>query len=146
MSSVRLSSHARANYPFPPVETNQWNPYNPHNYLHDLFWVKCTHINVISGINNKFMYWQFRFCLSINKNVRIIRFQWMNQTTKRKAPSGRAVLTRPTRNAALMLTYSPLSINKNESYVFNEWTNGETKSFIRTDSILIIYQFAHHLM
>jgi hypothetical protein len=30
----------------------------------------------------------FRFCLSINKNGRIIRFQWMNQTTKRKAPSG----------------------------------------------------------
>jgi hypothetical protein len=22
--------------------------YNPHNYLHDLFWVKCTHINFIS--------------------------------------------------------------------------------------------------
>jgi hypothetical protein len=39
-----------------------------------------------------------RFCLSINKNGRIIRFQWMNQTTKRKAPSGRAVLTRTTRN------------------------------------------------
>jgi hypothetical protein len=27
----------------------------------------------------------FRYCLSINKNGRIIRFQWMNQTTKRKA-------------------------------------------------------------
>jgi hypothetical protein len=27
----------------------------------------------------------FRFCLSINKNGRIIRFQWMNQMTKRKA-------------------------------------------------------------
>jgi hypothetical protein len=39
----------------------------------------------------------FRFCLSINKNSRIIRFQWMNQTTKRKAPSGRAVSTRTTR-------------------------------------------------
>jgi hypothetical protein len=40
----------------------------------------------------------FRFCLSINKNGRIICFQWMNQTAKRKAPSGRAVLTRTTRN------------------------------------------------
>ena len=39
----------------------------------------------------------FRFCLSIYKNGRIIRFQWMNQTTKRKAPSGRALLTRTTR-------------------------------------------------
>jgi hypothetical protein len=39
----------------------------------------------------------FRFCLSINKNGRIIRFQWMNQTTKRKAPSGRVALTRTTR-------------------------------------------------
>ena len=34
--------------------------------------------------------------MSIDKNGRIIRFQWMNQTTKRKAPSGRAVLTRTT--------------------------------------------------
>ena len=39
----------------------------------------------------------FCFCLSINKNGRIIRFQWMNQTTKRKAPFGWAVLTRTTR-------------------------------------------------
>ena len=41
----------------------------------------------------------FSFCLFINKNGRIIRFQWMNQTTKRKASSGRAVLTRTTRKA-----------------------------------------------
>jgi hypothetical protein len=42
----------------------------------------------------------FRFCLSISKNGRIIRFQWMNLTTKREAPSGRAVLTRTTRKDA----------------------------------------------
>ena len=31
-----------------------------------------------------------------------------------------------------------MSINKNESYVFSEWTNGETKSFIRADSTMIM--------
>jgi hypothetical protein len=52
----------------------------------------------------------FCFCLSINKNGRIIPFQFR----------------------------LCLSINKNESYVFSEWTNGETKSFIRADSNMII--------
>ena len=32
-----------------------------------------------------------------------------------------------------------MSINTNESYVFNEWTNGKTKSFIRTDSVYWSY-------
>jgi hypothetical protein len=52
------------------------------------------------GLYFRFLYGfadKFRFCLSINKNGRIICFQWMNQTTKRKAPSGQAVLTRTTR-------------------------------------------------
>jgi hypothetical protein len=42
----------------------------------------------------------FRFCLSISKNGRIVRFQWMSLTTKREAPSGRAVLTRTIRKDA----------------------------------------------
>ena len=54
----------------------------------------------------------FRFCLSINKNGRIIRFQWMNQTTKRKAPSGRAVLTRTTRKDKHR-KYRPISEMRN---------------------------------
>ena len=54
----------------------------------------------------------FRFCLSINKNGRIIRFQWMNQATKRKAPSGRAVLTRTTRKDKHR-KYRPISEMRN---------------------------------
>ena len=54
----------------------------------------------------------FRFCLSINKNGRIIRFQWMNQTTKRKAPPGRAVLTRTTRKDKHR-KYRPISEMRN---------------------------------
>ena len=45
----------------------------------------------------RFALYMYPFILSINKNGRIIRFQWMNQTTKRKAPSGRAALARTTR-------------------------------------------------
>ena len=54
----------------------------------------------------------FRFCLSINKNSRIICFQWMNQTTKRKAPFGRAVLTRTTRKDKHR-KYRPISETRN---------------------------------
>jgi hypothetical protein len=54
----------------------------------------------------------FRFYLSINKNCRIIRFQWMNQTTKRKAPSGRAVLIRTTRKEKHR-KYRPISEMRN---------------------------------
>ena len=54
----------------------------------------------------------FCFCLSINKNGRIIRFQWMNQATKRKAPSGRAVLTRTTRKDKHR-KYRPISEMRN---------------------------------
>jgi hypothetical protein len=54
----------------------------------------------------------FRFCLSINKNGRIIHFQWMNQTTKRKAPPGRAVLTRTTRKDKHR-KYRPISEMRN---------------------------------
>ena len=54
----------------------------------------------------------FRFCLSINKNGRIIRLQWMNQTTKRKAPSGRAVLTRTIRKDKHR-NYRPISEMRN---------------------------------
>ena len=38
-----------------------------------------------------------------------------------------------------MLTYSPLFVYKQERIiVFSEWANGETKSFIRTDSNMIM--------
>ena len=41
-----------------------------------------------------------------------IMFQWMNQTTKRKAPSGRAVLTRTTRKDKHR-KYRPISEMRN---------------------------------
>jgi hypothetical protein len=61
----------------------------------------------------------FRFCLSINKNIRIIRFQWMNQTTKRKAPSEREVLTRTTRKDKHR-KYRPISEMRQKTTTYHQ--------------------------
>jgi hypothetical protein len=74
-------------------------PLNPPLYYEVEFWESFWNktIDRVCSLIHIWIRRQFPLCLSINKNGRIIRYQWMNQTTKRKAPSWRAVLTRTTR-------------------------------------------------
>ena len=79
----------------------------------------------------------FRFCLSINKNGRIIRFQWMNLTTKRKAPPGWAVLTRTTRKDKHR-KYRPISEMRNALKL--KYRDRSVMSWTIRITVLIIWQ------